>query len=158
MFWQSVFTGDFLHYFYKNVNLYLLKKIVLMNTFKNNFWTSYIYVCVYAHVNIYIYDVNTSDYKRNLGGRILCMATENHLTGIFWLCSKTSICYNTQALLLVLCLFHQHITLTGATADILINLTLFYVELQANVDERCWLWGFRSFFLTVLLHKLLSTL
>lgn len=26
MFWQSVFNGNFLHYFYKSVNLYLLKK------------------------------------------------------------------------------------------------------------------------------------
>lgn len=59
------------------------------------------------------------------------------LTGIFWLCSKTLICYNTQALLLVVCLFHQHITLTGETADILINLTLFYVELKGKVDKSC---------------------
>lgn len=66
---------------------------------------------------------------------------------VFWLCSKTSICYNTQALLLsVVCLFQQQIILTGRTADILINLTLFYVELKATVDKSSWLWDFWSFF------------
>lgn len=160
MFWQWVFNGDFLHYFYKNVNLYLLKNIGLMsgNTFKNNFWTSNVYVCLPAcvHVNIYIW----SQYLRlqkKFGRKDSVKGNRKSLTGVFWLCSKTSICYNTLALLSVLCLFHQHITLTGVTADILINLTLFYVELKWNVDKSCWLWDFRSLFLTVLVHKLLST-
>lgn len=59
------------------------------------------------------------------------------LAGVFRLCSKTSICYNTQALLSALCLFCQRITLTGGTVDILINLTLFYVELKGSVDKSC---------------------
>lgn len=91
-------------------------------------------MCVYIYIYIRSQHLRL---QKKFGKKDSVKGNRKSLTDVFWLCSKTSICYNAQALLLVLCLFCQRITLTGGTADILINLTLFYVELKGNVDKSC---------------------
>lgn len=94
-------------------------------------------VCVRTHVNRHISLISTPKISKEIWEEGFC-ELQQKITGwhVFGCAAKHQYVI-TQALLLVLCLFHQHITLTGVTADILINLTLFYVELQANVDKSC---------------------